>query len=308
MRKKRAIETSIIIAIAVIAVAIFTTVYNSPKQKNERLKGHLRNVIAGYFLAHSQFRDSWWLDDSGSISQDFKKYTAILEEKKNEAERILNEERGVSALSSNIFHFYKTGFNITVFRDGGSMTVSKNGSFDPKKGEICFIPSKECARFRIRESFYFRHDWQAVMVKAINYPEILYRAYLMHELGHGFRLNQDPAQSKLLFPAMEHIHEELEMHELGYKILNKHTGSKYQSTTDEIITKKISDSWHDLISKITTTDLIEMDRAIGAERVGGEVCETVLADHLLYLGWRFLSLEGRSNEIADIYSFIRKNF
>lgn len=292
------IATVVIIPTIIVLSHIFggtnkpppTPVATAPKASTAQ-PPHAENVFAYYTQKHDR-PDVYWMHSATKDPAEWIRSVSWWTEQTEEAYRNLKD---MNPLTRKIYGAYQH-FGITEFYDGMSMFVEptakgiearmeaiKHGGI-----EICLVPENQFQKYRnqLPSKLYYRMDWNAIMVVAIEVPLPFRVALMYHELGHAYKRVVEHAPSAHA-PANSDsfIEEELQMHELEYQILVKMSQGKLEELFEEIVRRGTEVP----MDAITKNDLDRFDQMFGLEKTGRDMAGIYYGTFLMSLGFHAAS-------------------
>lgn len=306
MKKQR-----LVIALAVALVAVFVIAwgayypaYQAKKQEEVRME-----QIANYLDGKAD--DSWWLVNEPIPPVKFETID-LLEKHMKVYSDILKKYRSTTPLSEKICDAFSSRLMATVYSSNGSLLPGR-GEIDPKyfegKQEVCSIPKN--LMHRHPSSLYYDSDWQALMIAALEYPEVILAGVLFHEMGHAY-YHQILKAPSALAPADSdlHIGEEVIMHELETKIFDVASGGKFLKAVDSVLKRHNTyKTYQKIIQALDEDDFRSLDQSLGVEKAGIQVGGTLVAHYIISTGFRFIdqrSPEKGEKQKIECYRWIRK--
>ena len=178
-------------------------------------------------------------------------------------------------------------FYVSVFTNGMSQTIiPAYTQSDVRPFEVCFVP-----RLQMRglpALLYYKAEWRALMIAAVDWPEQVFPALTIHELGHALYHRQGRPSATAPPTSDSYIEEEITMHELESLVLNSYSDGGYFQTIDELLRKyRISDT-RDLDRLSTSENFLSLDKALRADQTSVAVASILAAQHELAVGMRFI--------------------
>ncbi|MEO8638017.1 MAG: hypothetical protein ABI430_03915 [Candidatus Taylorbacteria bacterium] len=245
-------------------------------------------------MSQSRSNDSWWLErplDPGP------KLAQSLAHALTNVENAVKRSAGASELSTKISTTF-TAFFTSQFLNGGSV-LSKTGTIDQEEMrrslEICFLPESEFRKGQLPSVLFYRSDWNAVMIGAINWSDPFFIGVLMHELGHAYQKKMGARYSNF---SQEWFEEEVAMHELEAHVLDHLTTNSYTKTLATVYDRHSqAPAVTEFMAVVSARDLLELDRAIGVHENGYDVRGVACTEHIVMLGFTFL--DKRHGEMKD---------
>lgn len=251
---------------------------------------HLENVFLYYTQKHDR-PDVYWMHSAIKDPAEWIQSVSWWTEQTEEAYQSLKD---MNQLTRKIYGAYQH-FAITEFYNGASMLVelttkgieTRMHAIKHGEIEICLVPENQFQKYRnqLPSKLYYRTDWNAIMVVAIEVPLPFRVALMYHELGHAYKRVVEHAPSAHA-PANSDsfIDEELQMHELEYQILVLMSKGKLEELFEEIVRRE--PRWWDAITK---NDLDRFDQMFGLEKTGRDMASSYFATFLMGLGFHAAS-------------------
>jgi len=245
-----------------------------------------------YKLLHPE-PANWWLESGDEAGQErnMVRTAVALKEHGDVISVVLAKYRDTSELTRALdaafptrwITFQRGGISQSVFQDDGTASMGLPSL------EICFVPRAE--RGGQPSGLWYKREWNAVMVSAIDWPEKVFPAVLLHEMGHALFAKEKRPSSVAASDTDEFISEEITMHGLEDQVLARANGSYriYQQIVTLRLWTRLLDhvgpvSWRDLLEKLAIDDLAELDKALGCTGCVREVAGVLFAQYLISLG------------------------
>lgn len=254
------------------------------------MEAHLELVSA---YAAAKPADQWWLPTLPPIdsADDRTKVVALMEAQSEWVRRILQRYAGVSGLAQAIVDQFPS---LWVSYDAGGFTQTVVRSATEPRPEVtleaCFIPQDTHERLEHPAHFYYRPEWEALMLAALDVPDGAYAGILLHELTHALRHRQG-----MLSPTTSVAHEayvagEVEAHELESAVFDAVSGGAFTAALDAVIDRApAAADCRAVVLTLQRDDLRRLDAAIGATPAGVTITRTLATHYVYALGSRFIS-------------------
>lgn len=245
------------------------------------------------YMRASTGNDRWWLTESQDPSPSL---SYALDAAMTNVQKAIASSANASPLAGEIALTF-TNFLITEYVNGSAIAISK-GDLDPKAVphtiEICFVSEKDFRSGSEPTMLWYKANWDAVMMGAIEWPSPYFDSVLMHEIGHAHwkRMKGQP-------PNFSHdwFEDEVIMHELQTAVLNLKTDKKYLEKLQEICKAHGAvQSAAELLAKVSADELLELDKIINVENHGHDVRGAACFHHIVALGFSFIDLHQGSVE------------
>lgn len=240
--------------------------------------------------------DEWWLTvvpplEPGEEAIEVANHSAALAE---QIARLLSKWQNVSPLAGDVAKTFPS-FWVTFFNSGISTSITVGE--DPEKVrlphtysiEICFIPRDQFFPYRLPGHFYYRQEWGALMMAALEYPEPVLAGLVFHELGHAYRHRQATASSVAPQFSDLWIMEEVEMHELEAQIFDAVSAGAFLAHMDAILARPPRPrNIYEAVNRLRLEDFRYFDAMLGTRDCGPILRAILSAQYILSLGFRYI--------------------
>ncbi|MBD3248223.1 hypothetical protein GF382_02945 [Candidatus Falkowbacteria bacterium] len=332
MNKKKAVKRNrrvLSIAICCILAAILAGVYIyaavlHSKKDVERLRD-LKKSVKEYLSSHQYGQESWWLRSSDMRGGDNIQIAAKLtDEETKKITDMLYEYQDVSPLAQKmIMQTLDSGMHpkVSIYQRGDiSMTFSfkKEEMKDVAKMlknsiEICYIPKDIHDNYPA--SLSYRSDWNALMIKGINWPPALYAGLLFHEFGHYYKHKIEGANSATAPMTHESwAEEEVAMHELEAEVMNRATKGRLFTFVDSLNRRYEGiDKMPKHLNGLQADHFFHLDEIIGCQSSSNEVNSVAISQYLFIIGFRYINERIQCSESdkmklkIHLYRWMQKN-
>lgn len=252
-----------------------------------------------YFAKHNT-PDVFWLKGD----EDSSEVRLLTLQWKDRIRTLMSKYKDISPLSQRIWKEFES-FRVSMFFQGSSreFLVGKISDYPnyPNILEVCVVPQNEMNHPTLLSStLYYRKEWGAVMVRAIDFSDEFYAAWMYHEMGHALRARVDKVNDR---PRSDDwVWEEIEMHELESQILNEMSQGSFNKLQDRIIDRVESKGFTSahaasVASKsMTQEDLDVFDRMFHLEGIGKKASSIALGQLMLSIRFRYIDLQSPVNE------------
>jgi len=279
-------------------------------QERREIKTQGNKLFADYLALHSA-PDKWWVY---SYSPQEPKMETVnkLRAQRDLLEGFLRDYKNSRPpLSSEIAEKFSKIF-VSIFYQGISHSIglasekflSENSGF-----EVCFIPWKQLEKFSFPSKLYYRDDWNAVMIAALEWPRPIFAGLVFHELGHALRFGQEAPGAKAPQNSDEWVAEETTMHDLESSVINASTNEKFFSFIDAFLAKAGGENFAEVISLLSADNLRQLDEICEARNCGQEAADIILGQYLFSFGSRLIDKtlpeKNRLAEKIRLYRFLR---
>lgn len=297
-----------IIALIFFAAFIFSCValYRKDVRKKEAKVAveNIKNLII-LDAQKSQSVDGWWMRTSLPATLETR---ALLDYKRDQVVAMLQKYRGISAETESLVARF-TKFNMGAFVNGTFRLLQENGVVPfvtPDAIAIYFVP-EDASRKSLMYNLMWNSDHNGVIMPAVDIPEKLQVAILLHELGHAKRHNRADGMRDSDAGSDERFQEEVEMHQFGADILNSLSQGAYYKRIDEIIARKPREKrFEQVVASVTAEDSRAFDAMFDCT---GEAPSKILASsYACVIGFRFCETRGQGmKEKISVYRWFETN-
>jgi len=289
----------VILAIFVVLVALLAFLSGGNKQAQSDLslrttqRAILANTCAEYMQAGTG-NDDWWLVDTQQPPPNLNDNLEIA------VTNILNALRSSAAaspLATKVANAF-TNILITELVNGQAIAIN-HGQLDPKSIpntlEVCFLSETDFRSNKLEQSMlWYRANWDAVMMGAIDWPSPFFDAVLMHEAGHAYQ-SRTTGQPQMF--GREWYEAEVTMHTLESAVLDLKTHGAYTEKIKSICAKNTkSTNAADLLSRVSLEDLLALDEIIRVRDRGHDIRGAACFNHTIAIGFYFIDLHKGSVE------------
>lgn len=276
-----------------------------------------------YLNLHKQ-ADTYWVTghERSEVIEQMKIESTKVKEHGDRLRDLLIRYKDTNDLSRRIYGEFND-FRIMIFANGSSRSLTLATStkelkpFDPSQIEICYIPASQVNHASLfPNNCYYRKEWSAVMMRAINMPEEMMIAIFYHELGHALRHRVDKAPSATAPPHTdEYIREEVEMHMLELEVMDAATNGAFTDLLDNIIDRTwpnppgyFSPRIYATVNNVTAQDLVAYDRMFKLASAGQSMISVATFQFKLSLLFRitdrFAPPENRKEVKINLYRWV----
>ncbi|MDD4902132.1 MAG: hypothetical protein PHE24_03270 [Patescibacteria group bacterium] len=293
---------------------------------------HLAATTSLYTREHAQKEqtenDGWWLNSIDSFGEKNAdgivipaqegviKIAETIAQKKAKVVETINRYRGVNALAEKIVAEFP-GYRTTVFNHGISFTtelvprgVDKEENMNRIQEEmeqyleVCFI-----SRDQIGDDdawLFYRDDWRALMIAAIDLPDKLFAGLLWHEMGHAYL-------DKVCRGQVTTAADEMMLHRFEFTIMNAATGGSFQHYVDSLVDRYGGNSgdYQSCLRKIKLNNFRALDKILGCANSGLAASNIASACYVLAIGAGYIDKFGprdKAAEDAKLYRWMNKRF
>lgn len=251
----------------------------------------------GAYLDSLPVTDGWWLIETpppNDINLAYSLETAL-----TNVQNAILRMKGASPLADEIANTYQNFF-MTVYMSNTSVHtyagIRKVSLEDLRsKQEICFIPREEFGRHKFVSILSYSPHRKAVMVGCVDFSEPFFSGVLSHELGHAYRHRQ--GTNHIPHTIGQHL-EEVEMHELEAKVMDRQTKGAYSGLLKQIVSKyPDAKTPEELLASVSPQDFIALDKVIGLEFSPFNVRSLACMEHMSMLG--FVYIDRKSGSVED---------
>lgn len=280
--------------IGVIILALYVYEYErtpaQPAPNAGSVEAHLELVSA---YAAAKPADRWWLATAPPVdsAENLAKVVALMEEQSQRVRGTLQGHAGINDLARAIADQFPS---VWISYDGGGFTQTVVRSVtDPRlEGalQVCFIPQDTHARQGHPAHFYYRPEWEALMLAALDVPDGAYAGILLHELGHALHHRQGTLSPTTSVDSDTYVAGEVEMHELESAVFDAVSGGEFTAALDAVIDRVPSATdYRAVVLGLNREDLRRLDAAIGATSAGVTITRTLATHYVYALGSRLIS-------------------
>lgn len=311
-----AVLTTISLTVCLYIAVISYTDWQA-EQRNKRVRS-AGNITLEHI--NSRQPDRWWMntppqmpttDESRKLAQQTFDYNERIK-------RLLAAYRHVSPLADEIAQTFQNR-TVSIFTNGVSMSLFFKENSDSTEYniesdiEVCFVPQDQTKLLKQGSEFFFRRNWNALMLPAVEYPDAVLSGLLFHELGHALRYRQGAPSSNATTLSDSYIEEEVEMHELEMEIFDKASGGAFIGYIDSIITreKQKLKTARDAILCVGKEDLRHLDSILGAKQSGPVVSNVLTAQYNISVGLRYLERRQQNvtmGEKVALYRWLTQSY
>jgi hypothetical protein len=284
-----------ITTLSIIITIVWTSIYQKPSEQEQlqELKATLQENLRGRLL------DKWWLknDAEPPLNQDM---MGSIFTHKNDALQIISKYHNTSELSNSIARSF-IDLSPTVWTPQGSMMTYKDEhpsmiTSHENTLELCYIPYVHIQSHPA--TLYYSHEWRALILAGLEYPEPVLAGLLYHELGHAY-IHQILKASSANTPEGSDAYnqEEVEMHDFESQIYDRASEGKFFKCIDTILARyPKAVSYKEVVSHLTPFDIQQLDLALGCEKCGSTLANTMLAQYCFAIGSRWIDKNTSDNE------------
>lgn len=231
--------------------------------------------------------DAWWftsaeIQGSEEIDQFIRRADTIV----SSITTALNRHKKLSPLAGAIAARF-TGFRVSVFNRGGSIWFSHDDEGTAQKLEVCFYARPYAPA--MPATAYYRREWGALMLAGMEWPDRVFPAIVLHELGHAHYAVEGRVSATAPPWSDEYADEEIAMHELEADVLNAESGGAYFREIDMTTARHPVSHFYDALLTLTADDLKALDASVGATHAGAGVSGVLVAQHLTAVGLRYIN-------------------
>ena len=231
-------------------------------REEQETASKIRATIDDYLNSKKVIADTWWTE------QRFTSPTAVIDEfmrKQVQVRDIIQSNSAICPLTERIAKRFPE-IILTVFLQGKPQEIGPIG-VDAKHSRqaltICFLP-----RDVSQESHIVMPTWNcdlnAIVIPGIEIPPALYTAVIAHECGHALLHNKLDGRKDDPQGSDANTIEEVEMHELGGKVLNELSHGAYDKRIDEIVHRLPNETRFDhVLATMTREDFLAFDTMFG---------------------------------------------
>lgn len=253
-------------------------------------------AVCKEYMTASTNVDGWWLKESQQPSANL---NLKLSNGLTNIYKVINTSKSASPHAREVAEAFPR-FLVTQFINGGSIAV-KDGDFNQGdlNGaiEVCFIPESEFRRGYMGSTLFYRGDWNAVMIGAVNWPDTFFRGVLMHELGHALENKRGRRMRNF---TREWFEEEVAMHKLETQVFDHSTAGQYSGKLLQIYKKHQNESSViKFMASISANEMLELDEVIGVRDCGNDVRGPACTQHMVSLGFVYIDQKNASASNMD---------
>ena len=320
--KKKDYKGVILLGFIVLCIVVFIagSMSQKPKQKTyvapsssvsrkavqvDVYKQHKNRIMHTYLKLHEGKVDSFWLYGTESFNQQGDK----MKKKLDHLSLLMKKSAGVSPLATQLYRETKK-VQLSKFANGASLKFF-NGKFEDLGKdtiEICMIPMDQYQIYRqkIPAALWYRKDWKALMITAIDFSDAFLTALVYHEMGHWLRHKQGASSATAMTGSDSFISEEVEMHELEYKVLNFFSKGKLKKLMKSICARsKSKENPKDALNYVTRDDLVAFDVMLGTVDAGQRTIGTYGAQFLTSVGLECINQNTNSDQAKAKIKYYR---
>lgn len=299
-----------LIGVSILALYIYERAPALPAPNAGSVEAHLELVSA---YAAAKPADQWWLATAPPVdsADDLAKVVVVMEEQSQRLRDTLQRHAGINDLTRAIADQFP---RVWASYDAGGFThtVMRSAAEPRLEGalEVCFIPRDTYARQGHPAHFYYRPEWEALMLAGLEMPDGAYAGILLHELGHALRHRQGTLSPTTSVDSETYVAGEVEMHELESAVFDAVSGGEFTAALDAVIDRVPSATdCRVSVLGLNRDDLRRLDSAIGATSAGVTITRTLATHYVYALGSRFISrrvdvAQHQAHRIA-LYRWIR---
>ncbi len=255
---------------------------------NAELAAHVRRMTDAYLDAKPA--DHWWFTAFPPPPEQPEQYAATVERVaaiEAKAHSLLQRYAGTTDLSQAIADAFPR-LHVMVYTQGMSVRLTQALTPEealppPNSLELCIIPQHEIGAHP--NLLYYKPEWKALMVAAVDWPDAVFAALLFHELGHALRHRQGAPSATAPPNSDAYVDEEVEMHELEAAVLIAASQGQFASSIKAVIARAAPVvDWPVALHQLELGDLRQLDQTIGADRAGQRVTSVMATQYLLTFG------------------------
>ena len=270
-------------------------------------------MIGKYYESHPN-PPRWWMMSAPRSS---KEMGNVVMSHTQAIQAILRDYRDTNVLTERIVDKF-SGFRTDIRLDEEhSATFLLNSQSEAElraaPTAVCYIPRDQQRQIDVSPLFYDQ-GW-GVLIYAIDWPEKVLPAALMHEFGHGLARAEGwpepPKQQRPNFASLspEGADEEVVMHgTIEAEVLNRASGGAFLDTIERIIgplaKKRVGiPGFQEYLS---LAQFQELDRTLDCENCSSLVAGILSVEYSLVLGFRYIDLtvanpQARTKAKRDYY-------
>lgn len=267
----------------------------------------VRKVLDTYHFSKTNVTDTWWFrdrleKDMGTYDM-LKRRTATMQELIRRYRNTSEETKAIADRFQEILPAVGVNGRPLMLRPTGTAT----NEFHTNYVIVCFLSQIEAEKYHTYMPIWDT-DGGYVTLPTIELPEPLFAAILYHEFGHARRHNKVDGIPGAAGGSSAMFIEEVEMHELGGKVLNAAGGGKYHPLLDKIRGRFSSaKTFEGAMAMITEEDCRAIDHMLGC-------ADTSLASNILIsqavmeIGFRYCDAHGLGVEKKlEVYQWMDSN-
>lgn len=284
-----------LVLIGAINLALYLA-YGQPAavpQPGGSVEVHLELVSA---YAAAKPADRWWLATVPRVdsAEDLARVVALMREQSQRVRTTLQRYAGVNELARAIAEQFPSVW--ASYDAGGFTQTVVQSAVEPRlEGdlEVCFVPQDQFAAQGHPGNFYYRPEWEALMLAALDAPDGAYAGILLHELTHALRHRQGRLSPSTSVSSDAYVAGEVEAHELESAVFDAVSGGAFTAALDAVIDRApAAADCRAVVLGLNREDLRRLDAAIGATHAGMTITRTLATHYVYALGSRFISRRG----------------
>lgn len=289
-----------------------TDVVRTEKSSRERAFINVQRLIPLYIDAHASRGESFWLRGDENPSQWMSKvytWTGHITELMGECEHS-------HPLMAHLNGAYRDNFVVSMLTPQGFTQILTDDSIMPQEAvdrrmrnlEIVIVPQVEVRRYRQPSYFWFKNQWNALMVTSVEVPEAFEVALVAHELGHALRFRQG-AESATAHPdSTSFIEEEVEMHQLEAAVLDCMVEGRLEGLYAQITRRSGSrGDPYDVLAQVEGEDLLAFDSVINGHDMGPRAAGVALMQFWTGLAFHVMGTNAPDDRSVEFYRWMRES-
>lgn len=235
-----------------------------------------------YFAKHQ--RDHWWLPTSDVTEEQIPAMVERLYGVRDRVTGLLADYRDTNSATQHIADRFPR-LQASVFVQGASRQLFREHDFvaavTGEGFEICFVPENEQDDpSLVPNCAWYRAEWHAVMLYAVDVPDDVLAGLLYHELFHAVTHHDGATSATAQFISDDFVAEEVYAHDrIETAVLDRATHGAFAKLVAKVVGRKTGKEQHlaELLELIRQEDLAMLDTMLQIEQSGPLVTGAVFA-------------------------------